>query len=70
MDIYKVGLETHSAFPRKCSYPFFQVPTCCSCHIMGYAYLYPPLKKSAFSKKKPDKHKFEFDAKPGKINNS
>ncbi len=69
MDIYKVGLGTHSAFPiEKCFYPFLQVPTCCSCHIMGYAYLYPPLKKSAFSKKKPGKHNFEFDAKPGKKN--
>ena len=23
----------------------FQVPTCCSCHIMGYSYVYPPLEK-------------------------
>lgn len=25
----------------------FQVPTCCSCHIMGYSYVYPPLTHSA-----------------------
>ena len=23
----------------------YKVPTCCSCHIMGYSYVYPPLKK-------------------------
>ncbi len=22
----------------------YKVPTCCSCHIMGYSYVYPPLK--------------------------
>jgi len=25
----------------------YKVPTCCSCHIMGYSYVYPPLKKGA-----------------------
>lgn len=25
----------------------YKVPTCCSCHIMGYSYVYPPLKSSA-----------------------
>ena len=24
----------------------YKVPTCCSCHIMGYSYVYPPLKKA------------------------
>jgi len=24
----------------------YKVPTCCSCHIMGYSYVYPPLKKN------------------------
>ena len=24
-----------------------QVPTCCSCHIMGYSYVYPPLSKNS-----------------------
>ena len=28
-------------------YSSLQVPTCCSCHIMGYSYVYPPLKKGA-----------------------
>ena len=27
----------------------YKVPSCCSCHIMGYSYVYPPL-KSASSK--------------------
>ena len=31
---------------------FQQVPTCCSCHIGGYAYMYPPLPKDAKSKAK------------------
>ena len=25
----------------------YKVPTCCSCHIMGYSYVYPPLKRGA-----------------------
>jgi len=25
----------------------YKVPTCCSCHIMGYSYVYPPLSKGA-----------------------
>lgn len=28
----------------------YKVPTCCSCHIMGYSYVYPPLKPAASSK--------------------
>ena len=27
----------------------YKVPTCCSCHIMGYSYVYPPLKKASQS---------------------
>ena len=25
----------------------YKVPTCCSCHIMGYSYVYPPLSQAA-----------------------
>ena len=41
MDIYKVRIlvDKMSLF----SDSVFQVPTCCSCHIMGYSYVYPPL---------------------------
>ena len=28
----------------------YKVPTCCSCHIMGYSYVYPPLKPSLSGK--------------------
>lgn len=28
----------------------YKVPTCCSCHIMGYSYVYPPLSSSAAAK--------------------
>merc|ERR1719483_1729997 len=27
----------------------YKVPTCCSCHIMGYSYVYPPLKSGPFA---------------------
>ena len=54
MDIYKVfftkadlGLDLGGKFN---SFLFQQVPSCCSCHIMGYSYVYPPLSKSASSK--------------------
>jgi len=26
----------------------FKVPTCCSCHVMGYSYVYPPLSKNKY----------------------
>ncbi len=54
MDIYKAGsASSRKNFVKIATIGFFspQVPTCCSCHIMGYAYLYPPLKKEAFSTK-------------------
>ena len=28
----------------------YKVPTCCSCHIMGYSYVYPPLTKGGNAK--------------------
>jgi len=28
----------------------YKVPSCCSCHIMGYSYVYPPLKDGSSSK--------------------
>ncbi|TRY80411.1 hypothetical protein TCAL_16787 [Tigriopus californicus] len=31
----------------------YKVPTCCSCHIMGYSYVYPPLKSSQGGLQKP-----------------
>ncbi len=39
---------------------FFQVPTCCSCHIMGYSYVYPPLKTSSYADSRID----EFEPLP------
>ena len=27
----------------------YKVPSCCSCHIMGYSYVYPPLKSGPFA---------------------
>ena len=34
----------HQLVDRMTKNVSFQVPTCCSCHIMGYSYVYPPLK--------------------------
>lgn len=31
----------------------FKVPTCCSCHIMGYSYVYPPLRQGSKSRPIP-----------------
>ena len=44
MDIYKVGGGSEEDCHNLIHF-HHQVPTCCSCHIMGYSYVYPPLKK-------------------------
>lgn len=46
----------------------YKVPTCCSCHIMGYSYVYPPLskgeKKRKEAKQTPAQYRSDDSALP------
>ena len=41
----------------------YKVPACCSCHIMGYSYVYPPLNKKDVPSVEfySDEHEDSFD---------
>ena len=41
-----------------------KVPTCCSCHIMGYSYVYPPLGGKKNRPKHAPHSSFDFEHPP------